>query len=434
MKQYFKREYFRETIRKLFKKGFFSIFIGQFLTKFVTFFGSIFVVRLLTKEEYGYLGIYENTYSYLSILGGFGLAYALIRYVILGKNRQEKYSIFHFAVKTSILINLLIVAVSLVTILLRFGGDFTTEYRILLPLLVLSLPFQNLYNEMCVNERAMFSPSRFAVITLVGSSALILGRILGAKMFNVYGVVFSQLIVYCILGTASLLVERRKYYSGLQYHRLPNTVKREVFRYSVQYMITNSFWTIIMLNSVFLLRRFQISAESIADYKVAYVFPANISILSTCLGLIVAPYFTRHETERDWVKNYLSKTFLASLFLVGAAAGVVFLFAKQIIQIVYGEKYLNVISLMRWLTIGAFINSGIRYPLANALAAMGKIKYNMIASAGGIVFQILINVLLIPSFGVYGTAIANISIYSAMSLMLMSVCYRLYYKKERAIS
>ena len=431
MKDFLSKTNFTALLVRLWKNGYFFILVGQFLTKFVAFFGSVFVVRLLTKDEYGYLSIYENTYSYLSIVAGFGLSNAIIRYVILGTNRQEQYDYYHYAVKNGFLINILIVALSLLFFLFRYSGELLIEYRVLFFVLALGLPFQDLYTGNCYNERAMFSPRRFAVISFLGSCLLILGRVIGAKWYNVYGVAVSQLIIYLALSFFTLLIEKRTYYKGLSYNGLLADEQKTVCIYSFQYMITNSFWAMIMLNSVFLLQQYHISAEQIADYRVACVFPSNIGILSTCLGLVVGPNFTKHEEDLDWIRQYLTKILFGSALMVGILAVILVLFAFPIIQVFYGDIYINTVDLMRWLTIGAFINAGIRYPLANALAAMGKIKYNLISSAVGIVLQILFNVLLIPIYGVYGTAVASILIYSAMSFMLLIVCYLLYFRKPQ---
>ena len=69
-----------EILNKLKNKGAFSILLGTLSSKFVAFFASIFVVRLLTKEQYGQLSYFENIYSYFYIFVGLGLANSILRY------------------------------------------------------------------------------------------------------------------------------------------------------------------------------------------------------------------------------------------------------------------------------------------------------------------------------------------------------------------
>ena len=69
--------YVKLQIKELFERGAAHLFVGNFIVKFISLFGSIFIVRLLTKEEYGILGYIENLYSYGYIFVGLGLSIAI---------------------------------------------------------------------------------------------------------------------------------------------------------------------------------------------------------------------------------------------------------------------------------------------------------------------------------------------------------------------
>lgn len=64
-------------------------------------FGSIVIVRLLSKQEYGVLSYIENLYSYAYVIAGLGLSNALLRYVILAKSPEKNINISIFALKTA---------------------------------------------------------------------------------------------------------------------------------------------------------------------------------------------------------------------------------------------------------------------------------------------------------------------------------------------
>lgn len=81
-------------ILNIWKKGLIHILTGTFLTKLVSFFGAIFLVRVLSKEDYGILGYLENIYSYVFILAGMGMSNAILRYVVLGKINKKNIIIF----------------------------------------------------------------------------------------------------------------------------------------------------------------------------------------------------------------------------------------------------------------------------------------------------------------------------------------------------
>ena len=81
----------KEQVRGLIERGALHIFLGNFVTKFVAFFGSIFIVRLLSKADYGTLGYMENLFHYVYLFAGLGLTNALFRYVILADNIIKTY-------------------------------------------------------------------------------------------------------------------------------------------------------------------------------------------------------------------------------------------------------------------------------------------------------------------------------------------------------
>ena len=57
-----------------------------------------------------------------------------------------------------------------------------------------------------------------------------------------------------------------------------------------------------MLNDTFLLGRFLNNPVLIADYKVAYALPGSVALISNAIGIFVAPYFVKNESDKEWVK------------------------------------------------------------------------------------------------------------------------------------
>ena len=198
--------------------------------------------------------------------------------------------------------------------------------------------------------------------------------------------------------------------------------KKQIVSYSLQYMVTNGMWTLFMLIDVFMLGKLSDNPTMIADYKVAYAWPANISIICTAIGVFIAPYFIKNENNSIWIRKNYVRTFLLSFAFVGLAGLVMIILAKPLIFIYGGSEYYNIIPVMRVLTIGSVINNGLRYTTANIFAAMGKIKFNMIVSIIGIVMQIALNMYMIPKYGMYGPAFSGIINYSLMAIILF-ICF-----------
>ena len=104
----------KETIVSITKKGAFHILIGSFVTRFVSLFASVFVVRILSKTDYGILSYYDNLYNYFFLLAGYGLMNSVLRYVVIANSIEEKKSVFDYCKKIGTLFNLGIIIIGIV--------------------------------------------------------------------------------------------------------------------------------------------------------------------------------------------------------------------------------------------------------------------------------------------------------------------------------
>lgn len=418
------------SLDSLRQKGAFYVFVGQFLSKFVSFFGSVVIVRLLSKQDYGLLGYFENIYGYFFILAGMGLGNAIVRYVVLAKDASQKRAVFRFCLFSALIFDLLI------TLLLFFASmavKFQDGYEsgaYLLGVMAFTLPFQDAFLNGCLHERAMFNNKSYALFSASVSMMLIGGKVIGALLFGLSGVVVSQLVIYVVASAVVLVRQRSKYYFAEKYEPLLSAgEKKGIASYSLQYMITNGLWAIFMLNDVLLLGLFGVTPDVLANYKVAYVLPGNLAIISSSIGIVVAPYFIRHENDRSWVKCNFIKVFATSILVVGAVSVLLALFAEPLIALLYGSQYIQVSGLMCIMLISAFINSGVRYTIANLLSAMGKVRFNMVIAWAGVSIQLFLGVVFIPFFSVEGVVYANIAAHSLMAVALMAVFYSQYLSK-----
>ncbi len=416
------------NIKKMYSSGALHVTLGTFVTKFVAFFGSIVVVRLLSKTDYGLMSYAENIYSYAFIFAGLGLSNSILRYLVITGDPQEKKQYYQYIVKSSIVIDVIIaIIICLIAIFIKIPDNYA-EARYLIPVVALLLPFQDLLNEGLFSIRSFFKNKLYAYLAFCSSSLLIVGRIIGAITGGVNGVLWSRVIINATFAIVLIVFVVHGLFPKSKVSPLPKEKRKVVNSYSVQYMITNGFWAIFMLNDTFLMGILLNDPSGLADYKVAYVLPGNISIFATAIGVYIGPYFTKNENNLEWIRRNYKKVFLLSLGLVAVVAGIIAILAVPLVKIMYGEQYLNTVGLMRVLLVAAVLNSGVRYTTANLLAAMGQVKYNMIISGVGIIMQVVLDIFLIPHMGVMAVAISNCLVFIVMSIFLIVVFYRKYYR------
>lgn len=418
----------KEKIKQLYSSGAIHIIGGTFATKFVAFFGSIFVARILSKDDYGIMGYAETIYSYAFIFAGLGLSYAVLRFLVLAETAEKKKQYFQYILQHGIIRNIIIAGILVVGVNLFPIPANYTRTKALIPILALLLPFQDILNDDLYLLRAFFKNKRFAYLSLVSSVLLILGRIFGALYGGIDGVLWSRVIISAFFSVTFLYLIWKRYFAEIKVTALPKKEAGIVNSYSIQYMITNGLWAVFMLNDAFMIGQLINDPGVLADYKIACVLPGNISIFATAIGIYTGPRFTKNENDKVWIRTEFRKVYMITAGVVGGAAILLALFSNQLILLMYGKQYLNVVPLMRVLLIGAFINSGLRYTTANLLAAMGEIKYNMFVSGIGIVAQLIIDYILIPKMGVMAVAVSNIIVFALMAISIMAIFIKKYYK------
>ena len=85
----------KNGIRNLYQKGFFHILTSNILNKIMTFCSGIFIVRFLTKNDFGIYSYVQNLLSFFLLLNGFGINGGFIQYGSKGNKRvKEGLSIY----------------------------------------------------------------------------------------------------------------------------------------------------------------------------------------------------------------------------------------------------------------------------------------------------------------------------------------------------
>lgn len=412
-----------------YQKGLIHILTGNFMIKLVAFFGSIFLVRVLSKEDYGILGYLDTFYGYVLVFAGMGLSNAILRYVVLGESREDKYAYYRYANRGSVLWNIALILLAGVIFWLYPHKEEYRNHVWLLYVMLLMLPFQYLTDNVLGNERATFSNQRYAVQSFALSTAIIVGKIAAGFWGDLTGVIFGQAVIYIAAAAVMVVSTKRTHYAGTTPRLLSKEEKKNVNVYSLQYMITNGLWTVFMLNDTFLLGQF-CEPSAIADYRVAYAIPGCVSLISSSIGVYIAPYFVKNEKDTQWVRANFKKTYLISALAIGVICLGIGVCAKPVVWLLYGEEYLNVVPIMRVLLVASFCNCGLRYTTANLLAAMGRIKYNMMVSVLGMLLQVSMNLFIIPKYGTMGVSFTSCVVYLMMASVLLVVFIRQYFVRR----
>lgn len=408
----------KANIVNMYRKGALSIIIGNFTTNFLTFFGSIVIVRIMSKSDFGVLSYIENLYGFIYILIGLGMKNAILRYVILADDIDAKYSRYCFSLRFGTLSNIVIIVIALfINAFYPHPQEYGNVALILSVYCFMLLP-QFIAESNIVGYRAFLKNNAFAKISIILSACIIFSKIVGYSIYNIPGIVILLFFTYGCIAVLSTIHIKKNCFNGAHKIVVNNETKKEMERYSIQYMFTNGVWALFMLVDVFMISKLTGDMVAVAEYKVAHVLPGAMTILSSTIGIFITPYFVKNEKNIAWVKRQYKKLFICTALMIGMIVALLVAITKPLILLIYGEQYLDVINVMRVLFIAAFFNAGLRYTTANVLAAVGLVEYNLKVSVIGLIIQVILDYLFIPKYGIMGVAFSNIIVYAYMSIVL----------------
>jgi O-antigen/teichoic acid export membrane protein len=145
-------------------------------------------------------------------------------------------------------------------------------------------------------------------------------------------------------------------------------------------------------------------------YSIAVAWSEALTLLPTALAAVQRPDLVRAEQRRSGASA--AALLRAAVLLTAPAAVGLVLLAPILCTTVFGEEFRGSIDDLRVLVIGAFGILALKL-MANALTARGKPM--LATTAIGLAFAVTISldVLLIPSHGGLGAAIASAAAYSS---------------------
>lgn len=419
-------------LRQYSKEGLFHIFGSKMVAQVSGLVSSVIVIRALEKVDYGYYVDANNLYSYPAIFTGMGMSAVIIQYCSERVSEERKNAIYRHALLGGNGANLLVAAAIAALAYWQYSmGETQTAFYLLL---MCGLPFLNYADTYAQTVlRVKLKNQVFSYANTTYSIVLLLGNICLTKLFHVPGLIYSRYLAYLTATVICFTVMWKERFFG----RIMGTkeylgpdVRRQLNNYAFVCAITNFTSTVLTLLDVTCLDLILKDPTVLADYHVAAVIPSACTFVPSCLVMFFYPKLVAAISDgKQEGRRYLFQL----LKVFGLVNGVVFLglalCAPLLIWIVYGEKYMNVIGLFEILNAN-YLAYCVRCLMGNVIAAIKKVKMNLLFAVISGVLNIILNLLLIPYLGAVGAAIATLVV--TVTVAMLDTTYVLhYFKKEK---
>lgn len=406
VKKYLNREEIKKKIALLKNKGFFDIFAGTVLVKCISFCSVIFLPRIINDtDQYGLLSIIDNFNSYLILVNGLGLANSILRFCSIREKYEEKRAIFVFCFKWGLIINgIIIVGVLLVLSQITLSIDGLKPYLFI----GVGIPtFSFIFECITLFLRSDLKNKEYARISILYAVLYAGFQIIFAIGYKIFGVIIGRYCAFLIvLLVGFLVIKTRTELFKVKALMLSNDTKRELFSFAVGGLFANAFSLIMPLNEQMVITVLLANETQVAYYKAASLVPSNIQFIASAVVVFIMPYFARHSDDVEWIKSKSKLVMAAIAGMIIPIVAILFIMSPWLIKVVFGEAYMPALNLMRVMWITFSINSILKIPLGNILAAAGKVKFNLLNAMVTTGIHLILDCICISAFGINGAAIA----------------------------
>ncbi|MBI4094374.1 MAG: flippase, partial [Candidatus Liptonbacteria bacterium] len=372
----------------------------------------IYAARLLGAAEWGAFSYAVSLVAFLTIFTDFGIGPYLTRETVHTTDPETRARVLSASFYTKLAMAL---AGGLLT---AFIAPFFTPIeaaRTLLPLAALILIFDTIREFGGSVSRSMERMEWEAALQ-VGTNIFILifGFALIARAPDARHLMYAY-VLGTGLGTAATFLILREHLRGI-FTRFSRSLVRPLLAASWPFAVAGLLGS-FMIHSDILLISFFRSAEEVGFYSAGVRIIQLVYLIPVVLAVSSFPVFARLSSRPEAIRPLIEKLLgLALLFAMPLAVGGV-LIGEDLMQFIFGEAYLPGAPAFRVLMLTFLVN----FPavlLANTLFAVGRERALIGFAALGGIGNILLDLILIPHYGIAGAAWATVIVQAASVIYL----------------
>ncbi|MFY4775100.1 oligosaccharide flippase family protein [Metabacillus sp. RGM 3146] len=395
-------------------------------TKIIAFFMLPIYTSYLGTERYGLLGVMDNYTSLLTFMVIFGTDAALAYYYFNTKdaNRRLLYvrNVMNLRLAIIVLSFAAVFVLSPVLPNLLFKTDLYNSSQLMFFIYInlIILLLDTVGTLILTVLRYEYKTIKVVVFTVL-KMALIAALsyvILRFFMKDIEGALFARIISGALI--ILFLLRQAASYFRFQFDR---EVMRDMLRYGAPLVPASlSFWVIISSNSVIL--QFIQSPVEVGLYQAAIRFAALISLVTSGIQMAWRPY-SMSMKDKPNAKEMFSKVYIIILVLgafgiLGVATVMPFVIkmlnaefhtAYQYVPLLSAATFLNFYYLI--ISVGIFI--------------LKKTKYITYAFVAGAIIDVVLNLVLVPFYSIWGSVAAYLLSYMAAIVYIFYKSQKIYY-------
>ena len=396
-----------ETLRRKAVRQLGLIYSSRMVTAVLRFLAGVVVMRTLGPGPFGQLTLAAVMMAIYGRLLELGLTTTMVRklsYHLSGGEEERAFALFRRVYVLRFVFSGGFIAVG------WFISPFIAEHFFHDAALVLPLRLAAfggfVYNVWVHAEGALRAIERFkalaisnAVTHVVRTGAILL--LARAAVLGVENVLLINILQIFLGFVIAALILPRRFYTAPAGERYP---LGEIFSYSRWLFLFSVLFMLFDRLDVLMLGFFRQAAE-VGIYSVAFRLIMPLELLPETFNTVFLPKVSRFR-RREEISRYFRDT-LKVTGLVAAVCVLLILFAKPLILLVLGERFLPSVKLFQIL-VGAFILLTMINPINLVGHSLNRPQLFAIMAGINLLLNFVGNILFIPRYGALGAAVVTL--------------------------
>jgi len=415
-------------------KGTGIVFLGNLLRSAFAFIFVMIIVRYISVKEYGLLSLVLAITNVTVCISSFGFGTSVPRYVshYVGKKDDRRvWDIIKFSIHLTFILSmvasvLLFFFAELLSELLHKPelADVTKILTFVIPLTVLSNLLISISRGFQDVKPQVYFQSIFQSVTRLSLLAFVM--ILGFSFRGVLYVYPTTMLFTLVLLVIYVKKKVSRFIPKGSYSSSSGTVVKELVFFSLPLLVTNLYSMLIGPLNTLMLGYFR-EAEAVGLFNIPLYIVGLIPITLNSMTFIYLPVLSGLHSQRkvEEIKKLYSCTtkWIFSLTLPFILCLV--LAPSPVLHVLFGGKYGGASTALQIMT-SSFLVHLLLGPNAVSLVALGRPKTLLLCALSGLVANVILNLILIPSYGLTGVSISHAVSFGGSNILVSVLLYRLF--------
>jgi O-antigen/teichoic acid export membrane protein len=399
--------------------------IGNFVTVAISFLSIPFLTRYLTPRDFGILAIYFMFGALVTNIISVGVGLATERFYYKEINNKIYFSILNF---TNVIF--LIFMFSIGGIICWYWAEDISKYifdsNVSKEIIILSYLggcivslYSYLFKLLIPQERAI----TYSLIQISLASFSMICTIIFILFFSmtfmgrIYGVIITQGTILAIL-----FFLQRKYF-------IPKLSKRTLIR-SLKFSYPTVPGNLLSLghqsaDKIMLTNYNQLDAVGI--YQIATKFGEVSKIFINTINQVWTPYFMhKSELQTEEAKVEVAARYQEVVMGYNCCCIIICCFCEEIIILMTTEAYYKSIYIIPLILLYVLLNSSLSATGKLQIMFAEKLSYTVPISLASLIVNIVVNIIMIPRYGMVGAVIATLLASLISSVLIHFIGNRFY--------